>query len=233
MKSLKITLLLLAICMSNLAFSHALWIETNPIGVLQQKHQVKIFFGEYAQQESDPIKKWYSDLSDIKIYLLSPDNKKTELNKKANEGFYETEFTPTLEGNYHVYIEHPTKAPYETTAFEFSSIAQVVVGNAKTNQIPTQFGISYEQKKYAIGQKIDAKLWYRQAAHPDAEITIISPSGWTKTTRTNQQGNFSIMPLEKGMYLIEGSTEEMTERDWFGKSINKIWKGTTTTLFVD
>jgi len=79
------TLLTILISLLSLQFAsaHALWIETQTNGKLNQKHTVKVYYGEYAEGLVDPIDKWYSDVKDFDLILIAPDGSKKTLEKTA------------------------------------------------------------------------------------------------------------------------------------------------------
>lgn len=60
-------------------FAHALWIETNATGKTGQTQEVRLYFGEYAQNERDELSKWRSDLKDLTLWLINPDGTKEKL----------------------------------------------------------------------------------------------------------------------------------------------------------
>lgn len=230
---LKFILILFALFAFKIGHSHALWIETSPIGTINKSHQIKVFFGEYAHQEISPLEKWYSDLKEFKLFLVGPDNKKIQLETKPFSDHFEASFIPESDGVYQVMVLHPAKEPYETMAFEFSSNASIKVGkNAKEN-FNLDYGIKLSPQTIKIGDSIRAHIFSEKAVLPNTEVEVISPSGWTKTLKSDENGIVSFLAKEKGVYLLETSIMEEKTSDWFGKTVDKIWKGSTASAIVN
>lgn len=89
---------LLAIFSTGQLFAHALWIETNTIGKSGQQHEIKVFYGEYVNNEKEKIEKWYSDVKDFSLWLTAPGKEKVKLNTIAKDDYFSANFTPEKEG---------------------------------------------------------------------------------------------------------------------------------------
>ena len=66
-------------------FAHALWIETPSTGKKGVAQEVKIFFGEFSENDITPTDKWFSDLKDFELVLLTPDNREIKLTSHYGE----------------------------------------------------------------------------------------------------------------------------------------------------
>ncbi len=234
MKTIRPILLLIALMCVKFGFSHALWIETSPSGKAGQSQQVRVYYGEYAYGLIDPVEKWYSDVKDFKLFLVAPGAKPVELTKTAQSDHFSSDFTPSGDGTYSLLVVHPSKDPYETTAFEFSSLAQVVVGksSAQTLEIPIMIQTD-ATGNYNLGGQVQAVI--SQGGKPLAEtaVEVAAPDGWTKALKTDAQGKISFQAPVKGKYLVEVSKTDDQAGDWFGKTIEKVWRATTTVIYVD
>ncbi len=232
MKYLSYILLFLSVLSFQFSNAHALWIESAQVGKLNQSHAVKIFYGEYENQTIDKIDKWYSDVKDFKIYVISPDLKSTELIKENADDHFATSFIPTMEGTYVLKVVHPAKQPYEITAFEFSSVAQVQVGKASNFTLEQPLGIQLKSASGTVGQDVSGQVYFKKVGYADAELIIMGPQGWTKTIKTDSQGGFTFQPLIKGKYVLEVSKMDDEKQDWFGQAIEKLWRGSTCSFLV-
>lgn len=109
MKTIRTILLLTALVCVKFGFSHALWIEAPTTGKKGQSQQVRVYYGEYAQGLIDPVDKWYSDVKDFKLILVSPSGATTELTKTAHNDHFSSEFIPQGDGTYALLVVHPAK----------------------------------------------------------------------------------------------------------------------------
>lgn len=228
------TLLTLLISLVSLQFAsaHALWIETQTNGKLNQRQTVKVFYGEYAEGLVDPIDKWYSDVKDFDLILISPDGSKKTLEKTAATDHFEASFLPKENGKYILYVVKPAKEAYETMKFEFSATALVQVGNGsnKFNALP--FHIESKVLNPKVGTDLEIQVLENGQAEKEREVIIMAPNGWTKALKSDSNGKINFKPIVPGKYIIEASKTEDRKEIWESQNIEKIWKGTTMTLFV-
>ncbi len=220
---------LFAIKLSN---AHALWIETEAKGTINQTHSLKVFYGEYAEGLIDPIDKWYSNVKDFEIVLISPTGMKKTLDKTAAGDHYNSEFTATEKGTYTISITQPAKEPYETMRFEFSSIAFVTVSEQKTAKLDIPFYVEAKTDGVKSGSEVEITVYSKGNIAPDTEVIIMGPEGWTKTVSSDSNGKAKFKAITSGKYIIEASSTEEKTEEWEGKKIEKIWRGTTTALFI-
>ena len=80
--------------------AHTMWIESSYQGHIGQEQQVKIFFGEFSIDMITPAQKWFSDIADCELMLLTPDGARRTLSKVREENCYTASFTPESEGWY-------------------------------------------------------------------------------------------------------------------------------------
>jgi len=233
MKTLKLMITLVAIFTSKMVFAHALWIETAAIGAKNKAHEVKIYYGEYSHSLIEPVEKWYSDVKAFKLFLISPDQQKTEIKTTAHSDYFSATFNPTQLGTYILAIEHPAKEAYQTTAFEFTAIAKVQVGKQTETKAALPLSIHLEPRDYQVGDFIHAQIKRNDLVLPQAEVEVVMPDGWVKSFKTDEKGLISFKTLVKGKYLLEVTDTEDKKTDWFGKSIEKIWRANTSVFFVN
>lgn len=229
------TLLTILISLVSLQFAsaHALWIETQSNGKLNQKHTVKVYYGEYAEGLVDPIDKWYSDVKDFDLILIAPDGSKKTLEKTASTDHFEASFLPTENGSYILSVVKAAKEAYETMKFEFSSTAFVQVGNGSTKLNSLPFHVESTVQNPKVGASLEVQVLEDGQAEKEREVIIMGPEGWTKTLHTDIQGKVSFKPLVKGKYIIEASKTDDKVEDWHGQKIEKIWRGSTYSINVN
>jgi len=232
MKTKLLITLFISIIATQMSFAHALWIETSSNGSLNKKHTVKVFYGEYAEQAIDPVDKWYSDVKDFDLYLISPSGTKTKLDKKSNIDHFESEFIPSENGTYTLSIVHGAKEPYETMRFEFSSVAFVTVGKGQATSTKAPFHLKPNNSNPKVGNDLEISVLNDGLGQKETEVIIMGPEGWTKTVHSDENGKISFKPLAVGKYIIEASKTEDKAEEWDGKKIEKIWRGSTLAIQV-
>jgi uncharacterized GH25 family protein len=230
MKSLFI--LMLTVLSVQLVSAHALWLETSSKGAKNTKQEVKVYYGEYASKELEPIDKWYSDVKDFKLILTSPTNQKIELSKKANANHFVADFTPTEEGTYTLSISHPSKDLSKTNLYAFSSLAFVQVSGQFNPIISNKFYLNIYPMDYAIGNTVEATVIKDNKPLVEAEVIVMSEDGWSKVFKTDNDGKVKFPVLWKGHYVIEASFGEEKDGEWNGKPFTYVWEGTTTFITV-
>ena len=80
--------IMLILCFSQQVYAHALWIETNPAGIKGKPQEVKIYFGEYSNNDITLAAKWFSDLKDFSLLVIGPDKKETRLSATPRGNYY-------------------------------------------------------------------------------------------------------------------------------------------------
>lgn len=214
------------------ASAHALWIESNPLAVKNKSHDVKIFYGEYATNEIEPIDKWYSDVRDFKIILTTPSQQQVELIKESSTDYFKSSFIPEEDGVYILSVVHPAKDLGGTTKYEFSSIALVAVGKSNTQILNLPFCIQVEPKTFRNGQVVEALILQNGKPVPDADLLVMSQEGWSKTFTADSNGKVSFPAIWKGKYVLEASLSKDQEGQWYDKPYKRTWQGATTSLQV-
>ncbi len=218
------------------AKAHAIWIETNSKAAKNKSQEVKIFYGEYPSGEVDPTEKWYSDLKDLEVWVISPGQVKTRLTLTDATDHLKAEFTPTEDGVYYITTVHATKDLGGTTKYQFSSIAPVISGNAVPSiAAPSSVPLSVvlAPKPYKTRQQIDLQVFKDGQAFADGEVLIMSPEGWVKTVKADKDGKVSFVPKLKGNYVIETSDYKKEEGEWNQKKYTHSWTGSTTRVFIN
>ncbi|PST83347.1 nickel transport complex protein, NikM subunit, transmembrane [Pedobacter yulinensis] len=212
------------------AFAHALWIETKTRGTKGQKQDVKVFFGEYADNERDSTAKWFSNLRSFELALTGPDGKRVILPTTQETGFYSASFTPEKDGLYTLSIVHEVADVYNAGKLQYYALADVQVGTkAGKHSCTAPFDITG-----LAGAKAgkDAKLALHfdkkpLAAHP---ITLVAPGAKPVEIKTGTNGEAAWKPVA-GAHFLEAVREEKKAGTHQGKPYETIWH--MVTLFTE
>lgn len=233
MKKIFLYLTLLASTYSFTSSAHALWIETAFVGKVGQAQEVKIFYGEYAENEKDSIKNWYSDVSTFTLWAIDAKNNKTQLTTKQGVDQFSASFTPSADGVYTLLIQHPVK-DFGNTRYEFGASATVAVGKATTqaqnnNTLSVQLPFTTIAK---VGKPVTLNAAFNGKSSTEVSFDVVSPTGWAKKFKADANGNLTFEPLWPGIYFIEAMHTEKTAGELSGKAYKATWRGSTYRIEV-
>lgn len=236
MSKLKFVLLSALFCLlGNQLFAHALWIETAAAGKIGQEQTIRVFYGEYASNERDSVAKWYSDVKEFTLWLVGPDQKKTQLILSPGINYFESKFKPEQNGAYTILVSHEAKELGGSTKYHFLSSACVTVGHS----LPVLTGNSNALKLHLddlnalkLNKSLKIKAFLQDAAAQGKTVSVFSPNGWTKELTTNEQGIAEFIPFWAGRYVIEVSDTDKTPGQHYGKDYKSTWKGATYSFEV-
>ena len=217
------------------AGAHAIWIESNTKAVKNKPHQVKVFYGEYPEGNPDSTQKWFSDLKNLEVWVISPSQRKTKLALVDAATHMASSFVPDEDGIYYITTSHPTKELGGTTKYEFSSVVPVSSGNVKMEAAaPDQLlAVIVQPKTYKSNELIALQVRKGAEVLAGKEVVIMSPEGWVKTLKTNDKGQVAFTPIIKGSYVIETSDYKKEEGEWNQKKYTGTWNGSTTRILVN
>ncbi|MFB9079604.1 hypothetical protein ACFFLS_06930 [Flavobacterium procerum] len=218
-------------------FAHALWIETKATGTKGKAQEISIYFGEFSDNDITKADKWFSDLKDFTLVVISPSKKETKLTTKALDNRFQAFFTPDEDGVYTIVMHHTVGDVYGTMKLDYNSSATVVVGNknagnniaANSNKIAV-FSENADSAKKNV--KVSGVASYDGAIAKEAKIKVIAPNGWEKELWTNDKGEFSFTPIWSGNYMVEYAHTEKSAGEQNGKKYDEIWKMATYQIVV-
>ncbi|UIR55978.1 DUF4198 domain-containing protein [Sphingobacterium sp. SRCM116780] len=217
--------------------AHALWIETQATGQRHKPQEVKIFYGEFANNEREAIDKWYSDVKDFTLWLYEPGKEVKKLEVHASENNFSTTFTPTVEGIYYLAIIKEPKDLGGKTKYEFSSLVPVRVGkvnNLYDTPIKNPLQLQLESNKgYKKGSKIQVNVLLDGQKFAKAKVSVFSAAGWSKEFEADEHGVLIFDALWSGPYVLEVSRFVETTGEHAGKAYTSTWQGATTYLTVN
>jgi len=228
-------LFVLTLCLITSATqAHAIWIEVNPVASLNKPQEVKVNYGEYVAAEIENVDKWYSDLKNLEVWLISPSNQKIKLSLIDRQSFLQTSFTPNEEGTYLITTVHAAKDLGGTTKYQFASNASVSVGQATPVDFSSlALSVFTDSKIYSLKDQVTLQVFVNGEPSPNTEVIVMSASGWSKTFKSNEQGQVFFTPLWSGDYVIETSTYQESQGNWKGNNYSHLWQGSTTFIKVN
>ena len=230
-------LIMLMAAGSQQLFAHALWIETNPTGKKEKAQEVKIYFGEFADKDISLTEKWFSDLKDFSLVVITPGKQRIKLTATAKTEYYSAMFTPTEDGVYTLVMHHIVKEVYHNMKLDYNSSATVVVGNqfegndAFVNpNIVSLFSVSAFSVKENREMKMLALLGNKIAA--EQEVKVFAPNGWAKELYSSEKGEVIFTPLWPGKYMAEFAYTDKSPGEHNGKKYDEVWKVATYIITV-
>jgi len=236
MKNKLILFLTLILLNTGSAFAHALWIETNAAGKVGEKQQIAIYYGEYAENERDSVSHWFSDVKEVKLWLVGPDNKKIQLTTHAEAIRLTADFTPSINGTYTILADHPVKEVPRTTLYQFVSSATVTVGAVITPNNAVQntnsLSLSTSGTDYKVNKPATVSALFKNKASTDITFSVVSPTGWSKSFKADASGNLVFTPIWPGTYYVEAFYTEKITGEQNGKTYESVWRGATYLINV-
>ncbi len=213
--------------------AHALYIDTPLEGSVGEKHDVKIYYSEFADRTKEKVSDWFSDVAGCTLWLIHPDGSRTQLETTAYNDHLRAGFIPGQKGIYRLEISHTTAEVPKKTAFQFNAFARVNVGEVKKGT-----DVSSEQAGFALlhvsrprdkNKKFKVLLNGRPAA--DIEVSLFFPSGKTKPLKSDQDGLLHFTSDEKGIHFLEATR---FEKDQAGKTkraaYSSLWRCATQKI---
>jgi len=233
----KITFFLFMLVASPQLFAHALWIETKATGTKGKAQEISVYFGEFSDNDITKADKWFSDLKDFSLVVISPSKKEIKLTAKALDNKYQAFFTPDEEGVYTIVMHHKVKDVYGTMVLDYNSSATVTVGNAaKGNEAAANSNIISLFSKDVItakqNTKINVNALYEGKIAKEQKMKVIAPNGWEKELWSNENGEVSFTPIWPGNYMVEFAYTEKASGEHNGKKYDEIWKMATYLITV-
>jgi uncharacterized GH25 family protein len=233
---MKFRIFLLSILLSGVSFvtgfAHALWIETNALGVIGKAQEVKVLYGEYAAQEFELTDKWYSDVNTFALWLTLPDGTKKQLVYKPVEKAFTATFTPEKEGTYILTIGHSAREIDGTMVYQFNASAVVSVKGSSaggTNAVSVN-ELFLQPGKDAVGKSGVVKAFFKGQPAANITITVSGPSGWSKSFQTDSNGELKFDLLWKGWYALEGFYTTQEKGNLYDKPYEQIWRCATVRV---
>lgn len=235
-------LLLMMFIVTGNAFAHFMWVETNPVGKVGQKQEVKVFFGEYTYGLQEKVnEESFGKMKNFEVWVVSPDGQKTKLDVKPGELFYSGWFTPKANGTYTVVLDNDKIEVMDFTQYDFGifkthyhATAKTEVGGKATDSAaanPT--GLAVVDVTKAISKEkgeTTLKVLFKGQPIKDTEVTIFISDLWSKKLTTDANGEVKFALPWNTKYIIEVTKKEEVPGKYDGKDYQFIWHCATYTL---
>lgn len=217
----------------SLGFAHAIWIETPSVGRQGETQAIKIYFGEFGTEDVSKASDWFADLSRFELQLIHPGGSKTTLPFTANGDHFAASFTPESEGLYNVVLRKVAGEVYYGYKLDYMATAHVQVGeDRKFGQQALPIALRPVAGGYQAGQAIDLSVLIDSTLTGEKEITVISPSTWTKRLYPDDKSNARFVPVWPGKYLVETTVSDKNKGEWNGKPYDVNYRCHTYLLEV-
>lgn len=235
-------LLLMMFIVTGNAFAHFMWVETNPVGKVGQKQEVKVFFGEYTYGLQEKVnEESFGKMKNFDVWVVAPDGQKTKLDVKPGELFYSGWFTPKANGTYTVVLDNDKIEVMDFTQYDFGifkthyhATAKTEVGGKATDSAaanPT--GLAVVDVTKAISKEkgeTTLKVLFKGQPIKDTEVTVFISDLWSKKLTTDANGEVKFALPWSTKYIIEVTKKEEVPGKYDGKDYQFIWHCATYTL---
>lgn len=195
----KVLSLLMFCAVTMFAYAHQIWLETKTSATLGSRHEVKIYFGE--MNSITPVAKWFSNLRDIEVQLISPSGKITKLDKEAQENYYSAYFTADEKGVYKVSVNHLVKDSFKGMKIRYQSVGYVATetsGKKITlgDKDFLQLELSPKAGNYSY------KMLKNKAMKGTNKAEVALKDGTESSIKLAKNGAFTYEPTTKDSYAI-------------------------------
>jgi len=223
-------------------FAHFMWVETSPVGKLNKKQEVKVFFGEYTYGLQEKVAgEEFTKMKNFEVWAIAPNGEKTVLTLQPGTTFYSGNFTPTVNGSYTIALNNNKIDVVDFTKYDFGifkthyhSTAKVQVGgNVTATAMVNPDGLSVvDASAKAAAQKGETILTVLYKGQPikDTEVTIFVADQWSKKLHTDANGNVKFTLPWDTKYVVEVTKKEEVPGKYNGKDYQFIYHCATYTL---
>ncbi|MCE7053965.1 DUF4198 domain-containing protein [Algoriphagus sp. AGSA1] len=224
-KSAYLTMMLFMLVIG--AQAHALWIHTSSKSEIGQVHPYKIYYADYHENAIEPVEKWYSDVKEFELWLVSPSGKKTKLEPTATEEYFEGSFIPEESGEYRMQISHTADPETGKTSYQFNAYAQIWVGKGKAPS-PPESDLALVRK----AKSDELQVLYKGKSLSHGELAVLGPDAETQELKTGKKGKVKASLEIKGTYFVEAThTEKLSDNEPSG--LKAIWRCATQAIEID
>lgn len=232
------------LCICTNSFGHFLWIETNASGKINQKQEVKIFFGEYTYGVTEKVgEEAFDKVKNFTVWAVAPNGEKTKLEVEAGDLFYKTSFIPKTNGTYTIVLNNNEIDVIDYTQYNFGifkthyhCISKVEVGKkeAETAAINPD-GITIvdvSKKQHSENGEVILKILYKGEIAKEKEVDLFVKDLWTKKLKTDADGLIKFNLPWNTKYIIEVTNKEEVPGNYKGKDYQFIWHSSTYAIIL-
>lgn len=124
----KSLLLLVLFFVSANSFAHFMWVETSPIGKINKKQEVKVFFGEYTYVLQEKVaEEAFGKMKKFEVWVINPSGEKTKLQMTPGELSYNGSFEPKANGTYTVVLNNNNIDVIDYTQYDFGIFKRITI----------------------------------------------------------------------------------------------------------
>lgn len=237
MKKSVLTILFMVVA-STQSFAHYLWIETAPTGAVDQKQEIRVYFGEYTYGVIEEVKgEAFPSVSDFTVWVVDANGKKTALKVTAKKDHYSTYYTPKSKGTYTILLNNDAIDVLDYTQYDFGifkthyhSVSQFQVGETKSNTISqNDNGITLKQIPVS-DEEIKLQVLFKNKALAKNEVKVYVSDLWSKTLETDEDGFVSFKLPWKTKYIVETTTKEEVPGTYKEEAYEFVWHCVTTCI---
>lgn len=193
--------------------AHEIWLEKD-----DKKKEAKLYFGHYADNEKESGEKFER----IQEGVSYP----KDLVKSVKRNNDNITYTLTKNSDI-VIVQEGEPRLSRATGITTKRVAYSKVGISSKEAI-TKFDIvPVDASKNIFKLILDSKPLAK------TEVTAISPTGWTKSFMTKDNGEFTVETPWKGGYLLQTRYEDNTKGEVNGKTFDKTVHALSLNLKVD
>ncbi|WP_074407460.1 MULTISPECIES: DUF4198 domain-containing protein [Aquimarina] len=208
--------IILLLCTTK-TFAHFFWIETNPNGAINQEHEIRIYFGEFA---SGVIEKTdgevFQNAQHFTLWVVDQQGNKIKLETKAKSAYHVANFIPKSEGTYSIVLDNKKYKVLDYTQYDYGifrpqyhSVAKVEVGKNTTHKT-----VAINPESIAIvdlsttSKQAKLQILFKDKPLAEAEVTLFIKDDWSKKVKTDKNGMITFsLPFET-RYVIEATHED-------------------------
>lgn len=218
--------------------AHYLWIETAPVGVLNQSQEIRVYFGEYTYGVIEEVKgEAFPSVSHFTLWVLDANGKKTTLKVTPKDKYYIAYYTPKSKGTYTILLNNAAIDVLDYSQYDFGifkthyhSVSKFQVGETSDQTIAqNNNGITLKQVPVS-DEEIKLQVLYKNKALTKNEVKVYVSDLWSKTLETDKNGFVSFKLPWKTKYIVETTTKEEVPGTYKGDNYEFVWHCVTTCI---
>ncbi|NCI48269.1 DUF4198 domain-containing protein [Sediminibacterium soli] len=242
MKNIRhLLLLLLTAAAFNTASAHYLWIEAQDKWAVGKPGTIRIYYGEYAEGAREEAGKRLEEANGLTAWVLTPGGEKIPLSLQKMNNHFLASYTPATAGKFEIELVNTSREVVDWTQYDIGIVQPTYYahkpfyagGSAVSKATPSlsfQILPAEEKAPFSVNKSINLKLLYG-GKDLKGKLMVYAPNTWMKELES-QEGIYSFIPPEKGMYIIESIYKEKIPGTFRGKAYEAIRHRTTFTLTV-
>ena len=241
----KSILLLLLLFVTANSFAHFMWVETSPVGKINNKQEVRVYFGEYTYGEIENAgEEAFNKVKNFDVWIISPTGEKTKLQMTPAIRFYAGSFEPKTNGTYTVLLNNNSIDVIDYTQYNFGifkthyqATAKVEVGSKATEAFtlsPDSFTIvDITKKVHVVNGEASFRIFYKGMPIKDQEVTVFITDQWSKKVYTDKDGIIKFRLPWGVKYIMEITKKEEVPGNYNGKEYQFIWHCETYSILAE